>query len=308
MKRSTFAALASIAVCAVPAVVRGQTTAVRIGAIPVESYALSFYARDQGFFARNGLEAQIETLPSGGAITDAIVGGALDFGCASIGPLSNAHLRGIPVRLVAAGGIYTSAAPTTQLAVAKTSSITTARDLNGKTIGTSALRDLQHVAVLKWMDQNGGDSKTVRAVELGLFQAPPALVAGRVDAYPLVEPILTNEKDNFRIIAAPFDAITRRLMIGMHLAHGDWLEKNGATARRFALAMRQAAQWANANPTGAGTILEKVSKLPAATIAQMKRVVNGESLEIPTLQPQIDALAEYGFIPRRYAAADIIWT
>jgi NitT/TauT family transport system substrate-binding protein len=308
LKRSAFAALTTAAVCAAPAVVRGQTVPVRIGTSPVEAYALVFYAREQGFFTRNGIDAQIQSFPGGGPITDAIVGGALDFGCASIGPASNAHLRGIPLRLIAAGGIYTSAAPTTQLAVAKTSTIAAARDLNGKTIGTSALRDLQHVAVLKWMDQNGGDSKTVRAVELPAFQAPGAIATGRVDAYPLVEPVLTNSRNDVRVIGSPYDSITRRLMIGMHVAHGDWLEKNGATARKIVLALRQAAQWANANPVPSGAILEQITKIPAATIAEMKRVVYGETLEPGTIQPQIDVLAEYGFIPKRYPVSEMAWT
>ena len=108
-------------------------------------------------------------------------------------------------------------------------------DLNGKTIGTSALRDLQHVAVLKWMDQNGGDSKTVRAVELGLFQAPPALVAGRVDAYPLVEPILTNEKDNFRIIAAPFDVMDQGYLLLMKNCLGAATQTASGSGSKWAM-------------------------------------------------------------------------
>jgi NitT/TauT family transport system substrate-binding protein len=310
MKRATFAASAA-AIVSAPAVVLGQGTAtVRVGTSPVESYALAYYAKEQGFFARNGIDAQVAPIPgASGGTTAALIGGAIDVGCVSIGPVSNAHLRGIPIKIVAPGGIYTSAAPTTALVVTKASPLGTARDFDGKTIGTSVLRDLMHVATLKWIDDNGGDSKSVKIVEMPPQDGGVALVSGRIDGYPLVEPLLSNEikNDRVRIVGDIYDAITKRLMISMHVAMSEWLDKNPAVARRFVLAMRQAAQWANANPGPAAAILEQISKIPAASIAQMKHVVHGESLEIATIQPQIDALAHYQFISRRYPVTEIIW-
>ena len=311
MKRAAFTALTGGAVLGAPAVVLGQTAVtVRIGTAPVESYAMAFYAKDQGFFARNGIDGQIIAVPgASGGITAALVGGAIEVGCVSIGPTSNGHLRGIPIRIIAPGGIYTAAAPTTALLVPKNSPVQSAKDLNGKTVGTSVLRDLMHVATLKWIDANGGDSRSVKIVELPVTDGRAALVSGRVDAYPLVEPLLSAAIDqgDLRVLGNIYDSITKRLMISMHIAMADWLDKNAAVARRVVQAMREAAQWANANPAGVATILQQEAKLPAAAIAKMKHVVNGETLEIPTIQPQIDALAEYQFIERRYAVTDIIW-
>jgi NitT/TauT family transport system substrate-binding protein len=312
MKRATFTALTASALL-VPVAARAQGPAaatVRIGTAPVEAYAISYYARNQGFFKNNGIDAQIITVPgASGGITAALIGGAIDVGCVSIGPTSNAHLRGIPLRIIAPGGIYTSAAPTTALLVTKNSPIQTAKDLNGKTLGTSVLRDLMHVATLKWIDSNGGDAKSVKIVELPVTDGGAALVSGRIDAYPLVEPLLSGQLDqgNLRVLGNIYDSITPRLMISMHIGMADWLDKNAAVARRVVLAMRQAAAWANANPAGVATVLEQEAKLPAAAIAKMKHIVNGETLEIPTIQPQIDALFEYKFIERRYPVTDIIW-
>jgi NitT/TauT family transport system substrate-binding protein len=311
MKRRSFTTLAAAAAAAVPAAAAAQTTArVRIGTAPVESYALAYYAKDQGFFARNGVEAEIVAVPgASGGITAALVGGAIEVGCVSVGPTSNAHLRGIPIRLIAPGGIYTSAAPTTTLLVAKSSPLTSAKDLNGKTVGTPVLRDLLHVATVKWIDANGGDSKTVKIVEMPVTDGGAALESGRVDAYPLVEPLRSAAlaAGNLRVFGNPYDAITPRLMISMHIAMNDYLEKNAAVARRVILALRQAARWANGNAAGVAAVLEQEAKLPAAAIARMNHVVNGETLEIPTIQPQINALAEYKFIERSYSVSDIVW-
>ena len=311
MKRATFATIAAAAACAAPPVVRAQTMpTVRIGTVPSESYALVIYTKDQGFFARNGIDAQVSYVGgASGGITAALVGGALEVGCISIGPTSNAHLRGIPIRLIAPGGIVVSEAPTTEMVVAKNSPITSARDLNGKTVGTLVLRDVIHVAQAKWIDMNGGDSKTVKFIEMPRSDAAPALVAGGIDAYGLSEPLLTDTRDELRSLGAIYDAIGRRVMISMHIAMNAWLDKNADAARRVVLAMRQGAQWANAraNRAAAATILARETKIPIETIAKMNHVIYGETLDIATIQPQIDALADYKFIDRRYNVSEIIW-
>lgn len=309
MKRATFTAMTAAATAA-PRIVIAQTLSpVRLGTFPVESYALAYYAREQGFFTRNGLDVTVGAIPgASGGIAGALVGGALDVGCVSIGPLSSAHLRGIPMRIIAPGGIVVATQPTTAMVVPNGSAVHSAKDLNGKTIGTAVLRDLMHVATLKWIDANGGDSKTVKIVEMPTTDAGVALAAGRIDAYPIPEPLLTfAEQNNMRNLGGIFTALNPRIMISIHVAMQDWLDKNAATARRTILALRQAAQWANANPAGVATIIENVAKIPAATVAKMKHIVNGETLELATLQPQIDALADYGFIPNRFPVTDLIW-
>jgi NitT/TauT family transport system substrate-binding protein len=314
MNRSHFVALGA-AVAAVPAAVRAQTAlkTVRIGASPVESYLLAVYARDKGYFRRNGLDADVQYIPgASGGTTTAVVTGAIDVGCISIGPTSNAHLRGIPLRLLAAGAIITREAPATLLVVAKNSPITSAADLNGKTVGIVVLRDVITVAVAKWIDQNGGDSSSVKFIEMPMPNGAPALVAGRVDAYALAEPFLTNASaaDQIRPLGDGdiYGAIAPRMMISLHVAMADWLEKNADTARRVRSALRDAAKWPNANRAQANAILARETKIPLDTIGKMRHVIFGESLDVATIQPQIDALAEYKYIARHFNATDIIWS
>ena len=264
MNRSIFLAGAAAATSAPGLVLAQPMATVRIGTNPVESYALAIYASERGFFARNGIGARILNIPgASGGITAALVGGSLDVGCISMGPTSNAHLRGIPIRLLAAGGIVTSEAPTTQLVVAKNSPITSAHDLNGKTVGTVVLRDVITVAEAKWIDLNGGDSKTVKFVEMPMAEGPPGLLADRVDAYALGEPFLTTTANELRPIGNIYDSLGRRVMISMHIAMADWLEKNADTARRVRTALRQTAQWANVNRPLTNEILARAAEHPA---------------------------------------------
>ena len=292
----------------------GQTpVTVRIGTSATESYALAFYAQQQGFFARHGIDAQVTVIPgaSGGAAA-ALVGGAIDIGCVSMGPLANAHLRGIAMKIVAPGALVLGSEQTTEIVVANASPIQTPRDLNNKTVGTVVLKDVMHVATLKYIDENGGNSKSVRIVEMPMTDSGPAIVSGRIDAYPMSEPTLSASfaGGGVRAIAPAgiYAAISKRTLISMYVAMNDWIAKNPAAVRRVALAMRQAAQWANANPAGVATILESIAKLPAASFTRMKHVVYADDFDAAkSIQPQIDALADYQFIPSRFSAEEIIW-
>lgn len=78
MKRATFAATAAAA-CSVPGIALGQTrVSMRIGAYPADSFALAMYAREMGFFAANGIDAQVQYVASNsGGNTAALIGGAL---------------------------------------------------------------------------------------------------------------------------------------------------------------------------------------------------------------------------------------
>jgi ABC-type nitrate/sulfonate/bicarbonate transport system substrate-binding protein len=72
--------------------------------------------------------------------------------------------------------------------------------------------------------------------------------------------------------------------------------------------MRQAAQWANTNRDAAGAIVARETKIPLDVVARMNHVVYGETLDVATIQPQIDALAEYKYIDRRFNVAEVVWS
>ena len=311
MRRSRFARLAGTFAGAValsrPA--RGQTlTTIRLGTTPVESYALAIYAADRGYFKAAGLDVAFTLLNGGGAIMSAIAGGALDLACANVGAQANAHVRGVPIAMISPGGMYSTNSPTTVLAVAKASPLKTAKDLNGKTVGVSTLKDLQQASVLKWVDANGGDSASLHFLELPSPSMGSAIAAGRIDAATLLEPSLTYAKNDVRILGKCYDAIAKTLMICTHFGTNDWLAKNPAPAKAFIGAMRQTAAWANKNPAEAATILAGVAKLPPEIVAQMHRVTFGETLDVATIQPVIDATAEYKFLPKTFPVTDMFWS
>jgi len=307
MRRRDFLFGSAAALAGAPSVSAQEKATIRIGTAAVESYASPYFAKENGFFDRAGIDAQITTMAGGGATLAALLGGSLDIALTNSGAMSNAHVRGVPIYLFFPGGYYTSAQPTTALLVAKNSPLRTAKDLNGKTVALSTLRDLVQISCMKWMDENGGDSSTVKWIEMTTATMAPALAAGRVDAAIVVEPWITANRATTRILAQTYDSIAKTLMISGCVATKDWLDKNLETARRFTAVMKQTADWANKNHQQFPAILSKYTKIPPELIAQEKHTVYGTFLDPKVIQPIIDASAQYKILPRAFNATELFY-
>ncbi len=181
MNRATsLSLLSSAVVLASPsarAFAQSALTTVRVGATPIDSLAPVAYAMRTGMFEKAGLQIELSMMGSGNAITAAVAGGALDIGLSSLVAIIQGHLRGIPLTIIAPGGLWVDS-DTAGLLVPKSSTLRKASDFNGKTISTNALASLDTVSMQAWVDQNGGDSKTLKFFELPAAAVEAALTQG----------------------------------------------------------------------------------------------------------------------------------
>lgn len=307
IRRRDFIAGSGAALISARAAAAQEKVTVRIGTAAVESYLSPIIAKERGIFDKYGIDAQITTLAGGGATLAALIGGSLDVALTNSGAMANAHAHNVPIYLFFPGGYYSSASPTTALLVAKESPIKTAKDLNGKTVALSTLRDLVQISCMKWMDASGGDASTVKFIEMPTAQMGAALTANRVDAAIVVEPEITENAATTRILAKPYDAIAKTLMISGFIGTKDWLDKNLATARKIVSAAREANDWANKNHPALVPILQKYTKIPAELITQEKHTVFGTSLDPKVIQPILDASAQYKILPATFNATDLFY-
>ncbi len=287
--------------------VRAQPTAVRIVAVVGNDFAIGFFAAEMGFFKDAGLEVELSPISSGGAATAAVIGGSYDVAISNVGSLAAAFIRGLPLTLLGAGGaLYSSAGPSAFLVAAANTSMRTAKDLAGKTIGLSSVRDLAQVAVMSWIDQNGGDSHASTFVEMPPLDISPGVERGRLDAGLVINPRYIEAKDNFHLLATPYDAVAKQFLISGPIVTRAWLAQNGAVAKRLGVALRATSRWANQNPDQSSALVAKYTKISLDLVQKTARAPLAVDIEPRMLQPLIDALAKYGFVPRRFAASDLI--
>ncbi len=307
-RRSALRSLASagLFVAALPRALGAQTlTPIRIATFPTDSGGQVYYAAELGLFKRAGLDAQITSPSSGAAIAAAIAGGAYDFGTSNTFSLALAHERGVPFVFAAAGPRYTSKTSIQGLVVARGSAIVNAKDLNGKVIAVDALSSISRLATQAWCDQNGGDIKSLRFLEIPIAQMGAALASGRIDAASSVEPFLSAVvADNGRLLANHFDAVSKDCLLGEWFTTADYARAQSDVIRRFNAVMRDAAVWANANHDASAKMLEKYVKMAVAPGAP--RTLYGEHLRPAEIQPLIDVAARYGALKTAFPAGVMI--
>lgn len=297
------------ALTALPLAALAQTfPLVRAAATANDSYAEGYYAQDLGYFTKSGLQVELQTFASGAAVSVAVAGGAADIGVSNPLNLATAISHGAPFTLIAGGGMYSSKTPTTELVVAKSSPLSSAKDLEGKTIAVSALKDITQASVSVWLGQNSADPAKVKFVEMPFSEMGPAVSRGTVDAAVLVEPSLTLSKENayIRVFAHVFDVIAPQFLIGSWFTTTAYAQNNPEVVRRFRNVIYEAGRWANANRSGSAAVLSKYSKIRVETILAMTRVVYPESLTPQIVQPQLDIAYASHILDKPMSAASII--
>lgn len=281
-----------------------------IAVIPSDIAGQAYYAEGLGLFKRAGIETTIMPISNGGAISAAVVAGSADVGYSNVISLAAAHLRGLPLTILAPANMHLRSAPTSGiLAVKKSSPYHDAKDLNGKTIAVNGIGNIVHIATRQWLDKNGGDSATVKFVELSLTTMVPALEAGRVDAAALDaigDPTLGKADDPLRRIGSAYDAVALSFAPSVWFTTVSWAEKNPALLKKVVSIMNESAVWANAHHHESAAILAKFTQRPVEQIDGAVRATYGEKLTPELIQPDIDVAAKYGVISAKFSARDMI--
>jgi len=277
--------------------VPGLTT-IRIVDAGQDVDAEAFYAQDLGIFKKYGINAEITLLRKGGgaASVAAIAGGAADVGEGDLVSASNAHQRGIPIALLAPSGIFRASAPTTEVIVAKDSPIKSGKDLEGKAIALISPEGPSRIATNAWLESSGAALDKVSFIEVPPVNMAAAVEHGTVAAAVINEPALVAATQSCcRVLANNFASIGNTWQLNVWYSSTDWVAKNPELARKFAQAIREAAQWANqpANHARSGEILSKYTPFPPALLAKMNRATFGETLDPKTMQPLLDAALKY---------------
>ena len=292
-----------------PAIVRSQSLApLKIGTIPVDVAANAFYAQDLGLFTKAGFAVEFQVMASGPVLAQAVAGGAIDLGISNVATIGNARLRGLPFRFVAAGAVVNPGQkPTDVVMVAQDSTITPGASMNGKLIAINGLKDLQEIEARGFVDKFGGDSSTIKFVEVPFPAMGGALQEKRVDIIFPTEPFSTASTNVGKVIGDAFDGVGPRFMLLGWFASESWLAKNGPTAQKFIDIMRQASAWANTHQSESAVMLSNHTKMPAEIASKIVRAVYGTSLDPSMLTPVLNLGTRYGLISKPVPATDLIW-
>jgi NitT/TauT family transport system substrate-binding protein len=281
---------------------------IRIGLAEGDDATPALYAVQAGLFKKYGLDAQITPMPSGAAGLAALAGGSVDIGGTSLLPFLSARSKGLPITIVAPLAEYSPDSVYAAILVKKEATYKTGRDLNGKTIASPALRDLNWVASMAWIDQNGGDSSTVKSIEVPSSVIPDALADGRIDAATVTTPryVQAVNGGKVRILGKSYESIAKHFTFAAFVAQADFANKNPDVIARFGRAIRDATMYTNTHHAQTLPIYAAFAKIDPKDIADAPRAQSAPYVGAKDIQPMIDVAVRYGVLARTVDPQELI--
>ena len=165
--------------------------------------------------------------------------------------------------------IYDSANADAELVSRPDLSMTTAQDLEGKTVAVSP-GAISEAALHGWMNDNGADFSKVHVLDIPFAQIIGALQSKRIDAAHIIEPFMTVGLGNgsAKIVAKHLDAVAKRFLISGFIAKASWIAENPDKAQRFVAAMNASTQYVLEHPQEVLPILAKETRIDQALLSQ----------------------------------------
>jgi NitT/TauT family transport system substrate-binding protein len=281
-------------------------TTVRVAYEPLNTLSAFYAALDAGFFRKSGLSVDAQPMNSGSAMGSAVVSGSVELGVVNVLSLAQAYEKTVPLTYIAMASLYSSVSPADALMVPKGSPVASARDLNGKTVAINVLKGLAYLGTRTWLDRNGGDSTTVRFVEMPFDAMPAALASHSIDAALVADPALQKAKQDSRVLSYAYNSIAPTFLISGWVASQSWVASHGDLARRFGDALQEAQNWADRNPQKTAEISARFLKMDVATLRSMARAPYPDKRRAVALaQPVINAAAKYGVLRSAFPAAEL---
>ena len=238
---------------------------------PGSSYTPLFVAKDQGFFAKRGLDVTLTTIVNQGATLGTINSGGAQFAATTMLGLLQAQQSGIELTIVAGTGVSVGGTTTlSDMLVRNESDINSAKDLVGKTIAVPGLNEYFHVLTKRWLKDNGVDPTSVKFVEISLPQMGDALKSGQIDVALTIAPYSTRIKNSFGRVLVNFDSILPpKTLASVYISSRGWAESHREAVKAYADGLNEAVAYIKGNDGSARTSVADHLKLPAEAVATM---------------------------------------
>ena len=283
---------------------------IKVALLANDEAALPLYARDTGAFERLGLTVEIRFITDAAAMRGSVAGGGIDIAYGDVISAAIAHEKDPPFVFVAPAAVNVArdGAPRGLLVVGRTSPIHDAAGLTGATVAVDAADGLDALALRRWLDTHGGDSRRVTLSEAG-NGALGAVLAGKAAAASVARsalPAPPRENDRVRVLADTYGAVAGRWVQAAWMTTPVWIVRHPDEAQAFAAAMKETAAWANGHRAESAEILAKVMRASSEKIAAGPRTEYATALTPALIEPVVEMCAKYGIITEGFPAADLI--
>jgi NitT/TauT family transport system substrate-binding protein len=216
---------------------------IKIIALPVVTCAPIYIAQKQKFFEAEGLDVKVEVIAQSPKAIPALVKGEVDVTCGNYLSFLQAQEEGT-LKFSVIAEAANMASSYEAIMVKSDSPIKTAKDLEGKTVATNILNNMQSLLFDEVLRANNVDPAKVKDVEVPFPQMGAALQQDRVDAINTLEPFISDvqKKLGARSVLDVGGEPVSDMPIAGYLSTQDFVKKNPNTAAALQRALLKAQQ------------------------------------------------------------------
>jgi len=253
-------------------------TKVKFGFTGLSDIVPVFAAKEEGIFARHGIDAELQLLNNGAVITAGLAGNSIDVGTLAPPVFLQAVDGGIELVALTGLGVLTRDMKAAGVVARTGSDIHEAKDFIGKRVAVSGIGSISQVLFREWLAQHKVSAQKVNFVEVSYATMPDVLKSGNIDAAIIPEPQLSRIVNaGTGYVASYYFGETAQGTVSMlTAARRDWADKNRAAVKGIQEAIAEAGDFVRAHPEKAREYIGKYLKLPPVMI---------EGTELPVLEP-----------------------
>jgi NitT/TauT family transport system substrate-binding protein len=269
--------------------------------------APSFIAKEEGFYAKHGLDANAMLMPLMPTIPPAMLADAVQIGAINPTTLLQAIDGGLDLVALAGGSIIAHSLSNIGAVAGADSGITTPQDFVGKKIAVPGLGAVMHVMFRYWLSEKGVDFRKVNFVEVSLPNMRDVLAKGTVDGIVAIDPVMS------QIVESKVGTVWRLIpdmpegeTVLLYAATRDWAERHPKEVASFRAAIAEGAAFVTTDPEKSREDLGKHLKFPPAVLKTIKIGVQDPHLTAGQLAWWVDVMEKQGMLNTKIDVRKII--
>ena len=279
-----------------------------LGYTSANTFIPAFVAKEEGFFAKRGLNIELQRIQVGSTIPAALLSDSLQIGCLTAPPVLLASEGGIALQIVAGASVQARSNPTTAVVARPEANIKVPADFRGKRVGVPGINGVNQVVFIRWLQLKGIDPKGVIFVEAAFPQMNDMLRGGTIDAALPVEPFLKRIQDaKVGALVANYTAeVTDSYLESFYVTTRKFAEANPAVVQAIRESIRDGLAFTEKNPEAARKTQVKYLGLPEALAATIPFPTFTVDVNVAQMQYWIDTMKQTGGLKGTVRAEEVV--
>ena len=278
---------------------------IRLGLLPFSESLGAVVAERQGFFKAEGLDVEVTKFASGALPCRCCKSGRIDIAFSNTVSTLQAIEQGLDAIVLAPGAVVRSSPPdTTTALIVRKGTVNALKELEGKRVAVNVINSSAWLHAVAALEKHGVDRTKVRFAEVPFPQMNDPLLNGQIDAVVQVEPFRSAlmATGKAEIMSWTYVETAPNSEITQYIALAPWVERNRATAVKFARAVIKGAEFANANEAATREINMQFTNLNPELKDKVLLPRLGTAVNVAEMARTMELMRKYGLLN---AATDV---